>query len=437
MQSGSKAVLQSFAAKIGIVALNAATGMLTARLLQPSGRGELAAILLWPQILSGVCTLGMPSSITFQLRRKPNASGALLSAALLIGSAFGLIMTAVVIWCMPYFLRQYSHSIVVAARWVVLNTITGVVLLIGRSALEANDRFSRSNIILILPPSLTIVGLVLCQALHILTPISASICYVVAGLPSLLLVLIGLSKSFRGFDLTRLQAARTLLSYGVRSYGIELCGTLSLYVDQVLVITLLSPESMGVYVVALSLSRVLNALHQSIAMVLFPRSVGIPSEEVVELTGRALRASLILSGLGALFLILTGPMLLTLLYGPRYRSVNTTLQVLALEAVLSGCVTVAAQAFMALDRPGEVTLFQLGGLLTAVPLLLVLVPRFGVLGAAFAVLGSTIIRLALTLLRFGPTLGHPRPKIIPTLADLHWLIARLTAIRRRQLTTLT
>ena len=52
---------------------------------------------------------------------------------------------------------------------------------------------------------------------------------------------------------------RQLFAYGIRSYGIDLCGTMALYVDQALVVRLLEPGMMGTYVVALSLSRMLNA----------------------------------------------------------------------------------------------------------------------------------------------------------------------------------
>ena len=97
-QSGFGAVLQSFGAKLGIVLLNAGTGIVTARLLQPAGRGELAAILVWPQFISGMITLGMPSALTYHLRKRPEASGSLLSAALLIGSLISIVASFAAFW---------------------------------------------------------------------------------------------------------------------------------------------------------------------------------------------------------------------------------------------------------------------------------------------------------------------------------------------------
>ncbi len=44
----------SFAATGAIQVVNIATGLLAARLLLPEGRGELAAIMLWPGILAEI-----------------------------------------------------------------------------------------------------------------------------------------------------------------------------------------------------------------------------------------------------------------------------------------------------------------------------------------------------------------------------------------------
>jgi hypothetical protein len=55
--SSVAAVAQSIGARLFMVAINAATGILTARALQPAGRGELAAMILWPVFLASALTL--------------------------------------------------------------------------------------------------------------------------------------------------------------------------------------------------------------------------------------------------------------------------------------------------------------------------------------------------------------------------------------------
>jgi O-antigen/teichoic acid export membrane protein len=431
-QSGFGAVLQSFGAKLGIVLLNAGTGIVTARLLQPAGRGELAAILVWPQFISGMITLGMPSALTYHLRKRPEASGSLLSAALLIGSLISIVASFAAFWFLPHFLHQYPAGVSKAARWVVLNTIVSALVLITRAALEARGNFSRSNLSLVLPPALTLFGLAVLAAAHRITPTTAAICYIVSGLPAIAVALGGVRDLLRGFVLPFRAAARMLFSYGSRSYGIEICGTLSLYIDQVFVVTVLSPARMGAYVVALSLSRVLLTLHQAVAAVLFPKAVGLDVGEVLHLTGRALRVSMAISLLGSAAMIVSGPILLSVLYGKSYANVNAPLQILAVEAVLSGSVTVLAQAFMALNRPGAVTMMQAIGLAITVPLLLILVPRYGVVGAASSVFLSTVARCVLTYASFRFVLREPAPHFLPRSEDIRWMLERSQGLLNRK-----
>lgn len=66
---GFRAVVQSIGSKSLILGLQAATGVLTARALGPAGRGELAAMILWPLFVASVTTLGVPtlSSTSFAI----------------------------------------------------------------------------------------------------------------------------------------------------------------------------------------------------------------------------------------------------------------------------------------------------------------------------------------------------------------------------------
>jgi O-antigen/teichoic acid export membrane protein len=81
-----------------------------------------------------------------------------------------------------------------------------------------------------------------------------------------------------------------------------------------------------------------------------------------------------------------------------------------------------AQAFMAMGRPGTVTLLQALGLSLSVPLMLLLIPRFGVAGAATALLLSTIARAIFLLTGFRLFLKSRPPNVIPRPADLRELV---------------
>jgi O-antigen/teichoic acid export membrane protein len=139
-----------------------------------------------------------------------------------------------------------------------------------------------------------------------------------------------------------------------------------------------------------------------------------------------------ISLLGSAAMIVSGPILLSVLYGKSYANVNAPLQILAVEAVLSGSVTVLAQAFMALNRPGAVTMMQAIGLAITVPLLLILVPRYGVVGAASSVFLSTVARCVLTYASFRFVLREPAPHFLPRSEDIRWMLERSQGLLNRK-----
>jgi O-antigen/teichoic acid export membrane protein len=284
---------------------------------------------------------------------------------------------------------------------------------------------------------MTLVWLVVLLVTRSMTPFSASLAYVPVGIVPLLWMAFRLTRMFQPSLRSFRPAARQLFSYGIRSYGIDLCGTMSLYVDQALVVRLLEPSLMGTYVVALSLSRMLNVFHASVVMVLFPRAVSRLPQEVAEMTSRAMRMSTVLATLAGIGIVALGPEVLNLLYGKEYRGASIVLRILVIEVILSGATLVLSQAFMALGRPGIITALQVTGLALTVPLMFLLVPRFGIVGAGAALLCSTIARLIFVIASFPVFLKMRVPDLLPKFEDLRFAAdaigKRLNQFRRAAL----
>jgi O-antigen/teichoic acid export membrane protein len=415
------AVAQSVSTKFVIIGINAATGIITARALLPAGRGELAAMILWPVFLASATTVGVPSALTFQLRRHPEKRSELMGAGFLLAmltSTFAMLLGFLFI---GHWLAQYPERTILFAQVFLLSTPLTSVLLVGRAGLESRGDFGASNKLLVCCPTLTLVALLALLASHSLTPYSAGVAYVPAGVVPIAWMGKFLWSEFRPSLRQFRDSATLLFLYGIRSYGIDLCGTMAVYVDQALVVRSLEPKLMGIYVVALSLSRMLNAFHTSVIMVLFPKAVSQSSAVVREMTSRAMRMSTLLTAFAGLGIIVVGPQILALLYGPEYREANSVLRILVVEVVLSGATLVLSQAFMAIGRPGVITALQLMGLLLTVPLMTLLVPRYGIVGAGTALLLSTTSRFIFVLLSFPIFLKMPVPHVLPKQEDFAYL----------------
>lgn len=420
-RSSTSATLQTLLASVFVLATNVATGIITARTLGPTGRGEQAAMILWPQFLAYTMTLGLPRALLYNLKRHPGEESQLFSAALVLGAALSVVATFTGVIFIPHWLAQYSGEVIYFAQWFMITTPLSLLGLLFIAALEAQSSFTLANQVRFLSPLLTLAILGVLALARALTPLTAGLAYAIPNVPIFLWMLAHLWNHFhprwRGLG----ASFKRMTGYGLRSYGIDLLGTLAGQLDQVLVVGLLAPASMGMYVVALALSRMLNLFQGSIVSVLFPKVAACPIKEVVALTGQAVRVSTALTFLAAIAVMILGPVLLRLLYGPEYMGAVPVLRILVIEVVIGGTTWVLAQSFMALGRPGIVTILQGIGLGLTIPLMLLLIPTYGLVGAGLALLGSTTARLFFVLISYPLILKVHPPGLFMTRKDVQFV----------------
>lgn len=409
---------QTFLASVAILVLNLLTGVVTARFLGVVGRGEQEAMGVWPLFLAQAFTLGLPSALVFNLKKSPTDAPKLFAASVISGLSAGVLAIAVGVVLIPLWLTQHSAALVGSAK--VLMLFAPAVLLdeIFSSALRARGDYALYNVVRFLRPLATIAALLTLALLGLLTPFRACLCYLVPSLPISLWLLRRLWRLYKPSWSKLGPATRGLTSYGLRSYGVDLLGALSLQLDKALVVGLLSASSMGLYVVALSLAKMLNVFQAAATTVLFPQASGLSADEAVALAGRTARISTALTVVAAAILGVLGPWALELLYGPEFRGGANLMRLLIIVTIFEGTGSVLAQAFMATDRPGLITLLQGLGLLLNLPLLLVLVPTFGLLGAGMSLLLTSFVRLLVILLAFPRVLNTPPPRLWLNASDL-------------------
>jgi O-antigen/teichoic acid export membrane protein len=427
-RNNSAAALQSLATKVLVLGLNAATSIVVARALKPAGRGEMAAIIIWPGFFSALLTLGLPSSMTFNLRRHPERAPETIGAAWLLTLLIGLVTGIVGFVFVPRWLTQYSHVDIVHARWMLLASPLPMLLLFGRAVLEAKGNFFASNLSLWSAPFLTLIWLLALVAFGHVTPLSGGLAYVLATLPVAVILLVQIYSTYRPRFSNLRASLGNLLHFGLRAWGIDLLSALAIS-EQVLVIHFLSPAGMGTYAVAASLARVVGVFQTSAVIVLFPRIAARSPADVIELTGFTLRVTTFCAAVGALTAGVLGPVLLRSFYGALYAQGGVIVFRLLLgEVVLSGATQVLAQACLALERPGTITAIQALGVGIGLLIMPAMIKEFGAPGAPLALLASSIIRLVITLLSFPYLLKTATPRIWPKREDLRVVIARLASL---------
>lgn len=432
LHAGAAATVRTLLVNFLILGLNVGTGIITARALGPGGRGEQAAMVLWPQFLAYSLTLGLPTALLYNLKRHPDERSQLFSVALILGTVMGTFATLVGLTIIPLWLDQYSPEVVRFAQLIMPLSPVLLLMLLFTFVLQAREEFRLYNVVRYLHPLMTLLVLLLLAVLGLLTPFNATLAYVLPPIPLFLWMSIRLWRLYRPVWRDLRAAYERTISYGLRSYAVELLGPTTSQLDRVLVVGLLDPALTGLYVVALSLSRVLNAFQTAVVAVLFPRATGRPLEEVVELSGRAARVSTVATALSAAGIMLLGPWVLGLVYGREFLDAVPVFRLLLAEVALGGTTWVLAQAYMVLDRPGIVSTMQAVGATLSVVLMLFLIPRYGLEGAGMALLISTAARLVFVFASFPLVLGVRPPSLRPRLDDFVGMLRRADAARGRQ-----
>ena len=412
---GAGAIAQTIFARLLIAGVNVCTGIISARVLGTSGRGEMSAMLVWPGLLAYLLTLGLPSAIRYWIRREPERRSEFFTVSVIGAGVASLIAIAIGLFFIPLWLRNYSADVVHGAQILMIFSPEVMLGLIFTAML-----------VFIVPVFQNLFTLGALALSHQMTPFTGSLAYTGAPVAVAFWIAWRLRTHFalRFFDPR--PAMRLLASYGFRSYGIDVLNVIATQVDQVLVIGFLSAADVGIYVVALNASRVINILHSAVVTVVFPTASGLSKDLVVGMVGRSARISTGIAFAGGLALVLVIPFLLPLFYGGAFARAVPVAQLLTLEAVVGGLVSVLAQAFMALDRPGIVTMLQGLGLALVLPLMFVLLPHFGLLGAALALLISTSCRFALIAGAYPLILKTALPTLIPQREDFVRLRSALT-----------
>ena len=143
----SGAATSSLVATALIQVLNVVTGVILARTLGPSGRGELAAVILWPTMLWTVGNLGVVDSVTFHSARRSAPQRSIVSTSLAIAFVQSTVLVAIGLVLVPLVLAKQEASVVRDCLIFLASIPTSLVTLYLGSVLNGTHRFVAFNVV--------------------------------------------------------------------------------------------------------------------------------------------------------------------------------------------------------------------------------------------------------------------------------------------------
>jgi len=414
-------------ANVILAFLSLASGGLAARLLCVAGRGELAAIQIWPTFLAGFSMLGLSDAIVYFTAKESQNSGRYLVSAM----GFTLIVSLPFMWLgyllIPVFLTSQTPETVAASRNYLL--IIPSFSLIGQSlqAIRGRHDFFVWNWMRLVQPFGWMCILLVMGFSRRNSAQEAAFAYL--WLMGLLIFPIAyiVSRRIPGPYRMDCKLWTPMLQFGLPSVAASFPVILNLRLDQFLMAAFLSPQVLGLYVVAVAWAGAVSPLLSAIDIIVFPRvaSQTIPEERIRILIQGVHLAVLVGVGVAVILLIIT-PFALPLIFGDDFKQAISSAFILIVAGVIASINSVLENGARGLGKPSVVLVSESFGLVVTILALALLLRPFGILGASLSSLLGYSGTLFVLLIQVG-RISELRLKaiLLPERSDVAWILMRL------------
>ena len=404
----ARSVARTAGFNVAATAAGGLGGIIIARAVGPTVRGEYAAVTAWMGVLLIVGGMGQPAALVYYVAREPLRAREYVAASRAMMLATGMV-TLVAGFLLAPVLAHRLPTVTVGYR-IAFGAL--IVAFVGGSftaSLQARD-LHRWNVVRATQPVFSLIGIAVLWQLGRLT-LDAALLVIAA---SALLQLVWAYGYSRRTGLApghaRVALVRPLLAYGATQIATLAPGTLNAQLDQLVLSQTVPPADLGRYAIAVSISLLPMPLVTAIGNVAFPR---LAAQREMSGGSRALQRLSVLAGAGLATIIIVPTAavsywLVPLVFGAAYRGAVPLLWILTPGSIFLACGQVTGDLLRGRRQLKVVALAEGIAAIFTVALLLALLPLVGVYGAAIASTVSYGVALAVMLRRLSLRPRHAR-----------------------------
>lgn len=340
MSGGSAArdSLVDSAGQVAVLAVSMGAGIVLARILGASGRGEYVLVTsLAGGLFAELAAAGMATSAQVFVAKDParlaRVHGLVLLASLLFGGAmaalcvFGADMLSRTLFKGAY--RVHLWAIGVSLPFAIYSSVwNGIMVGLGRVRERA-----MAEVVTGAWQALLIVGaLVACVLTEFKDPVSVAVyMYALTVIATGIAMFALLAKEGGRIAMPDRALVAEFVRYTRWVWVGNAASLVGQRLDQFVVVSLLSPAALGVYNLGVTLASRSSILAKALVRSLYARVAAAPAEEAADLCARGFR-QLAVAGVGCVALGALGAPLLPLVYGEGFAAARVPF-VLALVAV--------------------------------------------------------------------------------------------------------
>ena len=382
-----QSIIRTAGFNFGAMAAAGLGGIILARTVGPSVRGDYAAISAWFGVVLMVGAIGQPAALCFYVAREPLRAREYVATSRAMMLTTGAVSLSIGMVFAPL-LAHGNTQVTIGYRIAFATSVVAFVAASYTFSLQARD-LQRWNVVQFSQPLLSLVAIVVLWRLRLLTLDAA----MVVLSATLTLQLIWAYRCCRCTGLApghaQLRLVGPLAKYGVAQIAAVAPALLNAQLDQLVLSQTVPSADLGRYAVAVSLTLIPVPLTSAIGNVAFPR---LASQRAVTMQTYRLQrlAVLAAAGLAAAMLVPLAAVaywLVPIVFGPAYSGAVPLLWLLTPGAVFLACGKVTGDLLRGRNRPIVVAWAQGLAAVFTVVLLFALLP---VLGVAAAAIASTI-----------------------------------------------
>lgn len=429
-RSFAAAAAATFGTNLGVAVVSLLNVLLTARILGPSGRGEVALLTTVAMLTANLSAFGLYEANANLGGADPGRRGTLAANSVLIALVLGGVAAVVVgglVGIFPGLVGRTDTALLVLA----LAAIPVLILQSGlQTLIQSQYEFAVTNVAWLLAP-LTNVGINGAFAAVGVLTVGSAVAVWVAG--QVLATGFLARHLLHGDGLARpdVPLARRMLAFGARTHLGRVMTMGNYRLDQWFVGAIAGHRELGLYSVAVAWAEALFYLPTALGMVQRPDLVRSSLSEAGARAARVFRAALLFTAVLATGLVLAAPVLCVRVFGESFRGSVDDLRILALGAF--GIVALKLLG-SALNSQGKPMLANIGvavAFVATVGLDLALIPDHGGRGAAIAsTIAYTAGGIAIALV-FARALGRRPAELVPRGNELLPLLRQLRALLAR------
>lgn len=380
-----KNIFTSFAATTVIQLVTMLGGVLTARMLLPTGKGELAAVILWPSLLAYGGNLGLMDALAFYASEREKDIVRVLASGFVIALPLSGVLVGIGYVILPLVWASHGPDALDTARLYLIYIPLNMVALSLTSVLWGRMRLGLFNLLRVFVQVGFVVGIILLYALDQVSVRRFAEASLVANLLTMVIAVGMTGKNHWLGWRPDVQIAKGLLGYGWRVHLGSIASQANLRLDQMLMSIFLPSRELGLYVVAVSVSGIVNLAASTLGIVAFPHIANMASAPGKrQALGRFVRLGLLLSVLAAVGAFRLTPWLLDMFFTSAYLPAVAMTRVLIVASIPLGLNTLLQAGLKGYGRPLAASQAELLGLGVTGLALWVLLQRYGALGAAWA-----------------------------------------------------